>query len=480
MLFQRLSFGFSLVWAVLLIGDWVTLICLAEPLADSPSHVHHHHQADHQHESNHSSDLIHPGHHHDYKKHQHLAGHHSQHNRHNTIKFGNLHLHMSAWEEIKQLVDCWAERGGSWDYMNITIIDNIYLYAACPLYYSIKNPCAWILDNQSLKYYWNPNYLENPKCLKILTLSDDNIDHAGQPVIVSEKNNGDRMDMTRLRSNTKITRLVDFDSPTMCYMLTSNSSYHSHQLDDVLLETDNAPSRMKGGILVIGDSISELIVSSLRNQILLGNNETCPKEGAQFGCHGQIKVDFIRNDWLSLIDEPRSVKTPTDERYETPWKKHLEEKSNEYSILILNRGAHYVPDEDLLRDLNETLTYITTNFPHLGILWRNTPQGDHGWKSHFFSPPLKEPLKLEANTKYFYDLFENQNEVVKQWLGKYFPQIIYFDVFTSTAMRRDARYDPMHPCVPGPVDTWSKFVYNILKYIYSNAVADIGTVRRRN
>jgi hypothetical protein len=262
---------------------------------------------------------------------------------------------------------------------------------------------------------------------------------------------------------------MDFDSPTMCYMLTSNSSYHSHQLDDVLLETDNAPSRMKGHILIVGDSVSELLAPSLRNMFLLGNNQSCPSKTGEVVCHGQVRVDFIRNDWLTVTDKIKIVENE-HERHEFPWVPLLREKGNEYSILILNRGAHYVSDEDLLRDLNETLTYITTNFPHLGILWRNTPQGDHGWKSHFFSPPLKEPLKCSPNTKFYYDLFEGQNEVVKQWLEKYFPQIIYFDVYTSMAMRRDARFDHIHPCVPGPVDTWSKFIYNILKYIYANAL----------
>ncbi len=410
---------------------------------------------------------------HDGEHQHHFHPHSKLHRKHEIIKFGSMNMHVAEWEELKQLIDCWTELGGSWDYMNITIIDNILLYSPCPLRYNIKNPCSWILDKDSLKYYWNPNYLTNPKCLKILTISEDdpNSSTGTHQIIVSEKNNGNRSDITRLRSNTKITRLADFDSPTMCYILTSNSTYKSSQLNDVLLETDNAPSKLRGGILIVGDSVSELIAPSLRNMFLLGNNQSCPTNGIEYVCHHQIRIDFIRNDWLTLVNETKIVEN-VDGRHEYPWIPHLEAHSHEYSLLILNRGAHYRPDDEVLAGLNETLTYVTTRFPHIGILWRNTVQGDHGYKSHFFSKPLKEPLKWGPNTKFYYDLFEGQNEVVKIWLGKHFPQVVYFDVYTSLAMRRDARFDSMHPCVPGPVDTWSKFIYNILKYIYTHAIAD--------
>ena len=85
------------------------------------------------------------------------------HEKHEIVHFGRYKLHHTRWKEVKQLVDCWGGPGGSWEFQNITIIDDIFLYTPCPIQYSIKNPCAWILDNNSLKYKWEPNYEKNNK-----------------------------------------------------------------------------------------------------------------------------------------------------------------------------------------------------------------------------------------------------------------------------------------------------------------------------
>ena len=486
--------------------------------------------------------------------------HHHAHN--NFIHFGNARLYNSHWKELKETLDCWTGSEGQWEFdSNITIIDNILLYAPCKMWYGIKNPCSWILDNKSLQYTWEPHYLNNSQCLKLLIDPKAGL----QP----EQNNGNRMDPTRLRSNAVITRMEEFDPSTMCYLLTGNHSLSKHfpssQLTKLLTEEEEEENSgemleeeillpLTGNILIVGDSVNELLALSLRNMLLRGFNQSCPLNGFQhLVCDDTVKVDFARNDFVSLNP---NVKLQTG-ACEYPWmqalhdshynymkhhqnnnnqkkKKNLKEKSSHksnnndgtvnknnssvssssfvkdknindeereetnkrriqsspsqlsqqplefYSLLILNRGAHYTNDTVFFQEVNETLFYVTSQFPEIGIIWRNTPHGDHLWKHHFFAEPLRED-PVPNTSLHEYDLLGPQNLLMREFLEVHYPQVLYIDVFHAEVRRLDARYDAMHGCVPGPIEVWSKFIYNALLYIQNNAeYGAIPSNRRRH
>ena len=264
--------------------------------------------------------------------------------------------------------------------------------------------------------------------------------------------------------------MTEFDANTMCFLFTGNKSVPSTQLQSVLLETANERPLLHGNILFVGDSIHELFAISLRNLLLQGMKQSCPSRGSEYTCDDQVRVDFIRNDIVSLVTQEKVTINTTDQRYEYPWIHLLNNTQIKYSLLVLNRGAHYDEDNVLLGQLNETLNYVKTNFPYIAIVWRNTPQGDHAWKSHFFSKPLTEPLVLAKNTLYFYDLFEAQNIVIRDWLKHHHHQVLYLDVATSHNLRLDAHFDSIHSCIPGPIDEWSKMLYNAMKYVHTNSL----------
>ncbi len=93
---------------------------------------------------------------------------------HEVVQFGLYKLFSSTWAEVSDQLACWSGPGGYWRFTNETIIDNIYLYTPCPVHYGIKNPCAWILDFDSLKYTWDPNYEVNNKCKDVASDSFEN------------------------------------------------------------------------------------------------------------------------------------------------------------------------------------------------------------------------------------------------------------------------------------------------------------------
>ena len=254
----------------------------------------------------------------------------------------------------------------------------------------------------------------------------------------------------------------------MCFLFTGNKSVASSQLQSVLLQTADERPLLHGNILFVGDSVHEAFVLSFRNLLLQRMKQNCPSKGSEHTCNDQLRVDYVRNDVISLVTEEKITTGATDNRYEYPWIHLL--NSSRYSLLVLNRGAHYDADDVLLTQLNETLHYVKTNHPNIAIVWRNTPQGDHAWKQHYFSKPLVEPIILAKNTLYFYDLFEAQNIVVRNWLKTHYHQVLYLDVATSHNLRLDAHYDSIHSCIPGPVDLWSHLLFNALKYIHINSV----------
>lgn len=83
------------------------------------------------------------------------------------VEFGLYKILGTVWENLNDHLSCWGGPGGYWRFTNETIIDNIYLYTPCPIHYGIKNPCAWILDFESLKFKWDPNYDVNNNCKSI-------------------------------------------------------------------------------------------------------------------------------------------------------------------------------------------------------------------------------------------------------------------------------------------------------------------------
>ncbi|CAI5500015.1 unnamed protein product [Closterium sp. Naga37s-1] len=136
-----------------------------------------------------------------------------------------------------------------------------------------------------------------------------------------------------------------------------------------------------------------------------------------------------------------------------------------YDILVMNRGAHYAGDDVFVPELRETILALRTHFPDALIVYRNTPPG-HANCTQYWEPISKR--QAPETLPYNWGDFVRQNEMAREIVEA--AGAVYLDVDTMTALRADGhvgknrRYkvDCLHYCLPGPIDLWTKMLYNVL------------------
>lgn len=68
-------------------------------------------------------------------------------------------------------------------------------------------------------------------------------------------------------------------------------------------------------------------------------------------------------------------------------------------------------------------------------------------------------------------IIQIQNELTEELLRSHYPNVLYLDVATQTNLRRDSHFDNIHYCFPGPIDSWILLIFNALKLINREAIA---------
>jgi len=226
-----------------------------------------------------------------------------------------------------------------------------------------------------------------------------------------------------------------------------------------------------GNILFVGDSLSQTFYQSFMNKMYKDGDLSCAICNERF-CDGSVLTKipcsqrepdkqphavFVRNDRLSYNSRIRTSKEQNF--YEYPWK-HILHRYN-ISLIVMNRGAHFVGTSDLLRDLSSLFRKLAQEHPNIDIIWRNTPYGH----LNFTDEPLKQAPPMGNLKMNHYNEFMRQNDAVKKLLAKYFPYIPYLDVASSTILRADLHRDPLNYCIPGPVDLWVTMFIQLLTKI---------------
>lgn len=141
-----------------------------------------------------------------------------------------------------------------------------------------------------------------------------------------------------------------------------------------------------------------------------------------------------------------------------------EAKRYKGSVILLNRGAHFVPSgEGFEAQLNYTLRELRKLLPEALIVFRSTPAGHPNCSLH--ERPLEMPLNI-TEWPYNWDKFEEQNRFAKRMVESVGG--VFFDVQPMTSLRPDwhvlgARGDCLHHCRPGPVDDWVKVFARMLE-----------------
>ncbi|CAI5473254.1 unnamed protein product [Closterium sp. Yama58-4] len=263
-------------------------------------------------------------------------------------------------------------------------------------------------------------------------------------------------------------------------------------------------------LLIVGDSLNGMLFAALRNALFMGFNRTpgqkrrklppncaptdsLPAFCGQWGreitsrAHHALCVEdtcadasvaFVRSDaldpspnltlawpkligfpWLHLLNGRSSGRGTRDVE-------QGEDASTERQVaaIVLNRGAHYTEDEQLVLELNATLSAIRAVAPNVLLIYRNTPPG------HAHCKRRSKPFKYRqdaAQLPYHWGDFGRQNELARRVVERYGG--VYWDLDTSTGLRpdghvmlKDGRVDCLHYCLPGPADTWVRMLFNML------------------
>ena len=208
-----------------------------------------------------------------------------------------------------------------------------------------------------------------------------------------------------------------------------------------------------GDIFLVGDSLSWFFSLTLRGGVhACGQSENvflyyCPSSPIQF--------TFIRSDILSVSNisfHDKSLNILHDS-----WFDRLL-ASPTVRTLLLNRGAHYVDDDTLLKELELTLSAVSKARPDVLVFYRSTPAGHSDCGLHQHDIPLKLGENFKQDTSiYHWGQFKQQNFLTRSLILTSFQKILYIDVASLTDLRRDSHigaHDCLHYCIPGPVDTW--------------------------
>lgn len=233
-------------------------------------------------------------------------------------------------------------------------------------------------------------------------------------------------------------------------------------------------------IMMVGDSITSEFATTFLNFLYAMDPWQCSVDLSlfttgmheiscrDFGLHN-FRIQIVRNDLLSLVKKRVTRKgnnSINDNKEEFAWTP-LVSIVNPF-LYILNRGAHYYNTSILVHDVKVAIDFILKNNPQAIILWRNTPRGVENHRTTFFKAPYKNPLdpSRPSKYKYSYEQFYKQNLAIRDLIEKYTTKnVFYWDISFPMSYREDGHRDPLHYCIPGPMDSWSHLFWNIISVI---------------
>jgi GDSL/SGNH-like Acyl-Esterase family found in Pmr5 and Cas1p len=180
-----------------------------------------------------------------------------------------------------------------------------------------------------------------------------------------------------------------------------------------------------------------------------------------------FNVTFVRNSWLELNHVDLSA--PNLRQYRIPWVPLLE--PHNISILVMNRGAHYMQDHTLLEDLNRTIAHLTEHFPQITKIYRDTPSGQPNCHKMRNWSPLPNPQLnyfsrgVDYEPSLSWHNFDRQNQLTRALIQRYHPDIYFMEISRMMSYRADSHYDCLHWCLPGPIDQWVASFIDVVRVI---------------
>ena len=199
-----------------------------------------------------------------------------------------------------------------------------------------------------------------------------------------------------------------------------------------------------------------------------------------------VRVRFARNDHLSAINVSRMYDIGARTDMETPWR-HLVTPD---ALLVINSGAHVEPPDVYRAQVTEVLQWMRTTYPCATVFWRNTVPGHADCTNPLNQLPLTQAryahfdrldqMSHTSDPTWGWQQIRGLNAIAHDVLRSASssavscpssPSTLYrvgglyeLDVYSFDKLRPDAHrpHDCLHQCLPGPVDTYNRLLYNIL------------------
>lgn len=233
-------------------------------------------------------------------------------------------------------------------------------------------------------------------------------------------------------------------------------------------------------ILIVGDSISTQFYQTL---VLINTGDTslntvnCTVE-TPHSAHPYINIHFLRNDILTIANVTHDNKEEDHLAYswatQYEWEPSI--KDLNISLVVLNRGAHYVHNNVLVERLTTVFDYLTKKHPTVTFLFRNTPVGHVGCPDLFQSAPYATVPALvgePSHPDWHWQEIADQNAITRELIHSKYPHIVYFDVYKLTMLRPDhhclEKGDCFHYCFHSVIDSWAIFFTNIVHLLHQAA-----------
>ena len=185
------------------------------------------------------------------------------------------------------------------------------------------------------------------------------------------------------------------------------------------------------------------MLNRMRHESICANNVT-------------ISAMYLRNNHLLLSNHHGS--DPSIK----PWSR-MHSFLRWADVIVLNRGAHYMPDSGFRAGVRAAVRYIRNLEPDKLIIMRSTPPG-HVYCNNY-SEPIAEPQDPDSLPHHWGE-FARQNKILREEAEAV--GAVFMDVNPMTVLRPDGHLGPpidcLHYCIPGPLDVWAQLLLNwILK-----------------
>lgn len=150
-------------------------------------------------------------------------------------------------------------------------------------------------------------------------------------------------------------------------------------------------------------------------------------------------------------------------------------------VLVLNRGAHYVPDDELLTDIRRNIEEVRAWLRRCDayrikchFFWRTTVPGHPGCGN--FTTPVNDIKTMEAwianktmynKNSYHWPDFQHQNQlVVSEFIAANLSSFQVLDAYYLNVLRPDEHRahqgDCLHNCYPGKMDVYNQLLLHYL------------------